>query len=469
MQLPQSQILNILGSQTANQWLVNHDSLELLDSTHTFINVFTNFRDKYHFKPTILILEAEPVRFIASFLAAITLEFPVFVGNPQWQNSELEFALKLIQPNLIVSKSLHVIARKAITQTNRLDQVKPTSFIGIPTGGSSGKIRFAIHTTASLTASAKSFANYFKTPTINSYCTLPIYHVSGLMQLWRSLITQGKVAIVPYRDIKKRVQPQVDCDAYFLSLVPTQLKFLLDNYCEWLKGFQNILLGGAPAWRSLLEQARNKQLPISLTYGMTETAAGISYLDPQDFLAGNNSSGKILDHAEVQILNPTKWTGVDHNIGTIEINSDSLYQGYYPNFLPETTPFITDDLGFLDEWGYLHIVGRNSQKIISGGENIYPLEIETAILETKLVQDVCVIGIADEQWGQAVTALCVLKDTDTNLATIQQQLSSKLSKYKQPKHWLSVPSLSRDAKGKIHYPQITQLAQNLLKKSLRQV
>ena len=356
MQLPQSQILNILDSQTVNQWLVNHDSLELLDSTHIFIKVFTDFRDKYNFKPTILLLEAEPIRFMAGFLAAIALEFPVFVGNPHWQNSELEFVLKLIQPNLIVARSLQIIARQSKEQTNTIKKFKPHSFIGIPTGGSSGQIRFAIHTKDSLTASAKSFANYFKTPIINSYCTLPLYHVSGLMQLWRSLITQGKLAIVPYGDIKKRVQPQVDCDAYFLSLVPTQLKFLLDNHCDWLKSFQTILLGGAPAWLSLLTQARTNQLPISLTYGMTETAAGISYLNPHDFLKGNYSSGKILDHAEVKIINQEKQNTLDNQVGTIQIQGASLYQGYYPDFLPKETPFVTDDLGFLDNVGYLHIV-----------------------------------------------------------------------------------------------------------------
>ena len=77
------------------------------------------------------------------------------------------------------------------------------SIIGIPTGGSSGKIRFAVHTLSSLTVSVSGFAEYFATEKINSCCTLPLYHVSGLMQLWRCFITQGKLAIFPYKSLKQ--------------------------------------------------------------------------------------------------------------------------------------------------------------------------------------------------------------------------------------------------------------------------
>lgn len=462
MNVTKSPILKILELQTANQWLVNYHSSDLLHLTEERISTFSDFKDKYNCTPTILILEAEPIRFISGFLAAIALEFPVFIGNPHWQNSELEFVIQLVKPNLIVAPALQVIARKAIAKNNQIDSSRLTAFIGIPTGGSSGKIRFAIHTPTSLTASAQSFANYFSTPIVNSYCTLPLYHVSGLMQLWRSLITQGKLAIVSYQDIKQQIQPSGNYHDYFLSLVPTQLKFLLDNYCDWLKGFQTILLGGAPAWRSLLEQARNKQLPISLTYGMTETAAGISYLHPQDFLAGNSNSGKILEHVQVQIFTANPHNKSDKQIGNIQITGKSLYQGYYPNFLKAEQPFISDDLGFLDEWGYLHVVGRNSHKIISGGENIYPQEVEAAILATKLVQDVCVLGVADEKWGQAITAIYVLNDPQTKLVTIQEQLQTQLSRYKQPKHWLEIPFLPRDAKGKLNYSQIKKIVKNLL-------
>ena len=465
MKLAKLSILKILESQTANQWLVNYDNSELLNLTQELIAIFTNFRDKYDCKPTILILDIDPIRFIAGLLAAIALEFPVFVGNPHWQNSELEFVIQLIQPNLIVAKSLQVIVKKAQQTTNQFPQVPSNSLIGISTGGSSGKIRFAIHTASSLTASATAFANYFSTPTINSYCTLPLYHVSGLMQLWRSLITKGKLAIVSYRNLKQGIKTQVNYHSYYLSLVPTQLQFLLDYDCDWLQGFQTILLGGAPAWRSLLTAARNKQLPISLTYGMTETAAGVSYLLPQDFLAGNNSNGKILAHAQVTIITEDNQQNFDNQVGTIQIQGKSLYQGYYPDFLPRSTPFLTDDLGFLDNLGYLYLVGRNSHKIISGGENIYPQEIESAILATKLVKDVCVLGIADQKWGQAVPAIYVPINESSELASIQQQLQHRLSKYKQPKHWLSVSSLPRNFKGKLNYPQVKEIAHNLLQNS----
>ena len=154
---------------------------------------------------------------------------------------------------------------------------------------------------------------------------------------------------------------------------------------------------------------------------------------------------------------------------------------------------MTDDLGFFDDSGYLHIVGRNSRKIIPGGENIYPPEIEAAILAINLVKDVCVVGVADEKWGEAVTALCVLRDANTKLATIQEQhinfdletksvqdantklatiqeqLRSQLSRYKQPKNWLCMPSLPRNSQGKLNYSEIKKIAANLLRDSQQQV
>jgi O-succinylbenzoic acid--CoA ligase len=99
--------------------------------------------------------------------------------------------------------------------------------------------------------------------------------------------------------------------------------------------------------------------------------------------------------------------------------------------------FVVDDIGFLDNYGYLHIIGRNSDKIITGGENVYPTEIESAIRKTNMVIDVCVIGITDKHWGQALTAIYIPKDQNISYLEIQTQLKNQLSKFKIPKHWIS--------------------------------
>ena len=229
---------------------------------------------------------------------------------------------------------------------------------------------------------------------------------------------------------------------------------MLDIAPQWLSEFHTVLLGGAPAWQSLLQQAKQHNIALSLTYGMTETASGIVTLKPQDFLAGNTSNGKVLPHAKVQILEDT---------GIIKIFSESLYLGYYPN-LSQKNYLITDDLGFFDNKGYLHLSGRNSHKIITGGENVFPSEVESAILATGLVKDVCVFGIEDQTWGQAVTAILVYQDNLDSLELIRDKLRPRLSHYKHPKHWIPVKSISRNPQGKINFTKLIAFAESYLTK-----
>ncbi|VEP18641.1 Acyl-CoA synthetase (AMP-forming)/AMP-acid ligase II [Hyella patelloides LEGE 07179] len=454
-------ILEILKQQTENNWLINYNNFTLLQLTQELALELTNFKSNNQITPTVLLIEPDNLKFIAGFLATIIAEVPVFLGNPHWQSAELLQVQNLLQPDIIWGNKQNI--QKIPHKLSRTD-LKDRHIIGIPTGGSSGKIRFAIHTTATLSASVMGFAEYFETTAINSCCTLPLYHVSGLMQLWRSLFSQGKLIVVPYSNLKADIKPNITPQDYFLSLVPTQLQFLLNTNPHWLSQFKTILLGGAPSWRSLLNKARQFKIAVATTYGMTETASGITYVKPQDFLQGNYSSGKMLPHAKVEIINKHhKTLGVD-TVGTVKIEATSLYYGYYPEYFPTQKPLITDDLGFIDREGFLHIVGRNSQKIITGGENVYPQEVEAAILATKLVRDVCVIGLEDLKWGQIVTALFIPLHQKIEVTTIQQQLQQQLSKYKQPKYWLQVKSLPRDPKGKINYSQLKIIAQELITK-----
>lgn len=463
----QKYFLDILQQQTEKQWLININNYSVLELTQKLIAELEKFKSNYQINPTVLLIEKNNLKFLAAFLATIIAEVPVFLGNYNWQEKEYQQVKNLIQPHIIWGKTQNENSFCDSPQSLSNDLQK-NNFIGIPTGGSSGTVRFAMHTTATLNASVKSFAQYFNLTSINSCCTLPLYHVSGLMQLWRSLISQGNLALISYHDLKQGIKPKINPQDYFLSLVPTQLKYFLDNDPKWLSQFKTILLGGAPAWKSLLEQARQANIPVATTYGMTETASGISYLKPQDFCLGNNSSGQILNHAQVSIIEQKLITEKKDLVGKIKIRSDSLFYGYYPQFLEQQKSFITDDLGFFDAEGFLHLVGRDSQKIITGGENVYPQEIEAAILATQLVKDVCVMGLEDETWGQIVIALFIPLDNEKNNQTIkqqlQQQIEPKLSKYKHPKYWLAVGSLFRDKKGKINYSQLNNMARKLIEK-----
>jgi o-succinylbenzoate---CoA ligase len=385
--------------------------------------------------PIILIAEPDPLQFLASFIAATTAYCPLFLANPTWTEPEWQQVFQQITPDLCWTTPRNQFFQRNPISTP--DQKLSPGWIMIPTGGSSGAVRFAIHTWETLISSVMGFQEYFQVEHINSYCVLPLYHVSGLMQFLRSLITQGNLVISPYKHLNFSSTHPPD---FFLSLVPTQLHRLLQTSfsTEWISQFKTVLLGGAPSWNELLSSARKYQIRLAPTYGMTETASQIATLKPDDFLQGKAGCGQVLPHAQIEIGEG----------GAIAIQSQSLALGYYPNLFPSRL-FQTDDLGYF-EGDYLHLIGRSSQKIITGGENVFPSEVEAVIRSSGLVADVHVLGVADSDWGEIVTAVYVPAYEGVTVPMMKEFMNRELSPYKHPKQWIRVDQLPRNAQGKIN-------------------
>ncbi|PSB04147.1 2-succinylbenzoate--CoA ligase [Merismopedia glauca] len=437
-----------LEKRASEPWIIGENSDRFFDYTQQALAEINTFLQG-GILPKILIAEADPIRFVADFLVAIASECPVFLGNYQWGQNEWGQVLNLVQPNLVWGLDYQIESQDYSGKFWRND-------IMIPTGGSSGNIRFAIHTWQTLTASVSGFCKYFETDIVNSFCILPVCHVSGLMQFIRSLVTGGRLVISPFKQLDFNKFNYLNFDNFFISLVPSQLEKILSTEPQYLSRFKNVLLGGAPAWEELLEKARNTQIRLAPTYGMTETASQIVTLKPEDFLKGNSSSGKVLPHAEVLIENQV-----------VKIQAKSLYLGYYPNRgKTEDITFKTDDLGYFDDQGYLHILGRNSHKIITGGENVFPSAVEAVIRSTNLVQDVCVIGLEDTYWGQVVTAVYVPINEGVKSQAIASLISPQIAKFKQPKYWISVTSISRNIQGKVNQQELLNMATNWLQQNL---
>ncbi|MCC5644244.1 2-succinylbenzoate--CoA ligase [Nostoc sp. CHAB 5824] len=460
--------LDYLNNLTQNDWFIGYNSSQFNQIAQQLYLELAQL-SVCGAPPKIILAEREPLQFLASFIAACAANCPVFLCNPDWGTQEWQQVFDLVQPDIIWGELLHTptpALPHSPVQT-RLIASLPTlhsPLIMIPTGGSSGQIKFAIHTWETLTASVQGFTEYFQLKQVNSFCMLPLYHVSGLMQFMRSFTTAGKLAIQPFKAVESGQILNIKQSEFFISLVPTQLQRLLQNpeLTEWLSQFNTVLLGGAPAWNELLEKARFHRIRLAPTYGMTETASQIATLKPDDFLDGKISSGQILPHAKVTICNQQGKILNFNQIGNITIYAQSIALGYYPKTRENHTDFQVDDLGFLDEQGHLNIVGRNSDKIITGGENIYPAEIESAIQATQMVADICVIGIPDKHWGQALTAIYIPKKSDTSALKIQTLLKDKLSKFKIPKYWIPQQNLPRNSQGKINRQQLQQIATEFL-------
>ena len=469
------ELLNYLKSSSKLNWLHYYNGDRLNADNENYSSLLYRYTEQKlaqvldlvgqnSHRLAVFIAERDPLDFISAFLASVIAEVDLFIGDPAWQQREWQQVLSLVQPDLIFGdETVNLVTQLATSKTPAGANLEQP-LIMIPTGGTSGKIKFAMHSWSTLTASVAGFKEFFDCQTIDSWCTLPLYHVSGLMQLMRSLLTQGNLVICPYKSIAQISKRET----YFISLVPTQLQFLLDTNPDWLKEFKTVLVGGAPARRSLLDTARNNKIAVSLIYGSTETASGVVALKPEDFLTGNNSSGRVLPQARISIertsINAELTQLSEDKAGLITIACKSLCLGYYPQLFSSNL-LTTDDLGYIDPKGYVHILGRNSHKIITGGKNVFPTEVEAAIYATKQVKDVCVLGIDDRHWGQAVTAVYSLK-ADGNSNLLKQEIQSQLAKYKQPKNWIEVDFLPRNDRGKINARQLKAIAISEMKKSL---
>lgn len=467
-----------------HDWLICDDSHLFAELTQQLYLELTQF-SYYRGTPLkIFLAEREPVRFLAGFLAACAAGCPVFLCNPDWTKPEWQQVFDLVQPDLIWglgtknwgqnNSKVKICPAQEAQNSKILSPYQPTSLsshsglIMVPTGGSMGNMKFAIHTWETLMASVRGFTEHFLMNQVNSFCVLPLYHVSGLMQVMRSFTTGGKLVIQQFKDLESGQIKDIKPSEFCISLVPTQLQRLLQNpeLTEWLSQFETVLLGGAPAWNKLLEKARYYNIRLAPTYGMTETASQIATLKPDDFLNGKDSCTQILPHASVKILNEEGEELNSNQIGSITIYSQSLALGYYPENWQNQNYLQVDDLGFLDKQGYLHIVGRNSDKIITGGENVYPMEVESAIRATEMVADVCVIGIPDKLWGQAVTAIYIPKKSNTSDVEIKNILKHKLSRFKIPKYWIPVQTLPRNSQGKINRQELQEIARIFLQNNL---
>ncbi len=430
-------------------WLMaeNRDLLiEITENRFQYLSKWMNREKQY---PKILLSEADPIYFLGSLMAAVTARCPIFICNPNWKDQEWKQVDHLVQPNLIISN------QQILPENNPINSENLNDLIMIPTGGTSGKIRFAVHTWETLTASVRGVQRYFQKSSLNSFCTLPLYHVSGLMQFIRSFITDGNLIITSFKAVEIGETLNVNPTHFWISLVPTQLQRLLQNpsLIPWLSQFEIVFLGGAPSWSELLEKSRFHRIKLSLTYGMTETASQIVTLKPEDFLAGNNSSGQILPHAKIHLFNENGEKLKQNQPGLLSIQADSLMFGYYsPDFNPrlKILSFEPDDIGYFNNQHFLTIIGRNSEKIITGGENVFPAEVEAVIRATGLVQDIAIMGKPDTQWGEIVTAVYVPSSTEISEIQLKTAIRNQLSSYKQPKLWVPVPVLPRNAQGKLN-------------------
>ncbi|MFD2446527.1 o-succinylbenzoate--CoA ligase [Bacillus sp. CGMCC 1.16607] len=286
-------------------------------------------------------------------------------------------------------------------------------------------------------------------------CAVPLFHISGYSILIRGVIYGMTVLLHEGFDEEKIIEDIVGGRASIVSVVTTMLSRLLNQLQDKSlpSTFRCMLAGGGPVPKPLLEACVEKNIPVYQTYGMTETASQVVTLAPEDSLIKLGSAGKPLFPVQLKIVTPKGREAKPLEAGEITLKGPNITAGYL-NRPTETLEKIkngwlyTGDIGYLDEDGFLYVLDRRSDLIISGGENIYPAEIEGILLSHDQIIDAGVIGVPDETWGQVPVAVIVPKGevSEHQLLTFCQQ---RLAKYKVPKKFIFKDELPRNAAKKL--------------------
>lgn len=285
---------------------------------------------------------------------------------------------------------------------------------------------------------------------------LPLFHVGGLSILFRSLI-YGIPAVVHESFDAATVNRAIEEDGVtIVSVVATMLQRMLDDRGDkpYPAHFRCMLLGGGPAPLPLLERCQKAGVPVVQTYGMTETASQFATLAPEDAIRKLGSAGLPLLPNALRIERDGQILGAGE-VGEIVVRGPTVSPGY--DHRPEATAkahkngwFYTGDLGRLDEEGYLYVVDRRDDLIISGGENVYPAEVESVLLAHPAIEEAGVFGLPDEKWGAVAVAAVKLR-AGYNIAAqdILSWSATRLARYKQPARIIFRTDMPRNAGGKL--------------------
>ncbi|MBM7606769.1 O-succinylbenzoic acid--CoA ligase [Lysinibacillus composti] len=291
-------------------------------------------------------------------------------------------------------------------------------------------------------------------------CAVPLFHISGFSILVRSLLYGNEVRLYRKFDPNQAVEDISAGNVTHMSVVAVTLERIIHGLEErGLKAsedFKVMLAGGGPVPKNYIERAHSLGLAVSQTYGMTETSSQTATLSNEDALRKLGSAGKPLFFNQIRIANAS---GPSEE-GEILIKGPHVTPGYVGRFSNKNSTvngwLHTGDIGYLDEEGYLYVVDRRSDLIISGGENIYPAEIENVLMGHSAIREAGVCGIEDETWGQVPIAFVVLKDYATKDDILSYCLN-KLAKYKVPKEIYIVQTLPRNGSNKLMRRKLKEL------------
>lgn len=356
--------------------------------------------------------------------------------------------------------SLHVSQHEKEIQPSRQDVDVDDPWLMIYTGGTTGQPKGVVLSFQSVNWNAMntiiSWGLHAQDRTLNY---MPMFHTGGLNALCIPLLMAGGTVIIGDKfDAEEALQATNQYQTTISLFVPTMYqamiatKYFQENQFPSMKVF---LSGGAPCPHPIYDAFYNKGLFFKEGYGLTEAGPNNFYIDRERAYAKKGAVGKSMQFNEAKIISHTGKSCAPGEVGELLVRGKHMFRFYWNN-KQETANILQDgwlktgDLAMMDAEGDFYIVGRRKEMIISGGENIYPQEVEQCLLRHPDVREVAVIGVGDDYWGEIVTAFIVCPHQVASLIDDLNELChQQLGRYKIPKQMIFLDELPKTSVGKI--------------------
>jgi fatty-acyl-CoA synthase len=298
---------------------------------------------------------------------------------------------------------------------------------------------------------------------------LPLFHTGG----WNVLLTPilhrgGQIILMKKFDGEKILELSEKERATILFGVPTTMDLMarspLFNSTN-LKNLRYAIVGGEPMPVPLIQKWDEKGVPIRQGYGLTEFGPNVFSLNEEDSIRKIGSIGFPNFYIEAKIVDTQGHTLGENQIGELALKGPMCMTGYWRNEKATRETIVdgwlyTGDLVRRDEEGYYYVVGRKKDMFISGGENVYPPELEQVIRALPGVREVAVIGVPDEKWGEVGKAFIVKDHAELTEVDIRNHCSQNLAKFKIPKHFVFMTELPKGDSGKILKRKLLEASPN---------
>ena len=321
------------------------------------------------------------------------------------------------------------------------------------TSGSTGRPKGVVHTFSSLINSIEN-GNYILNHKDSDrwLASLPFYHIGGFQIICRSLYYGCSIIISESLQLDNLTEAIENFDPTHISLVSTQLERLIHQKIKPNESLRVSLIGGGFVDDELMIEADKLGWNTFRVYGSSETASMVTAISSNEILSKPQSVGKPFSNVEIKISLDSE----------ILIQSNSLFKKYLDDEKETASNLIdgfyhSSDLGFVDDDGYLFIEARRNDLIVTGGENVNPIEIEKALLQIPFIKDVCVFPKQNKSWGQIVACALVVTDSSIDIKSIKEKLKLILAGYKIPKEFYFTDDLPRTSLGKLEREKIKKM------------